>query len=445
MTKGPPSAQRASAEPGFGWRALAVTFAIASAIGLAFASQMVLFTTSIGRRVPWPAALTSGLIDTWLWVPLVPAIFVVARRFPFSARRWPLDVGVHLAAALAATALFSAAQLAVTTWLIPDTLRPAMFFKGFRPGPGPGSGPGPGAGPLPAPPPREGRTDRLSPDPHPDRGPRPGDPDADRGWRSPDFYDRFRLGLMSRLHLHFLTYVGVVGAWHWLAQQHRLRERERQAQELSRQLAEARLQALRMQLNPHFLFNTLNAIATLLHRDPRAADEMVTCLSDFLRLTLGAANTPENPLQKELEFARCYLDIEKVRFGERLVIEEDIPIDCLGVAVPTLVLQPLLENAVRHGIERNERQGRIDLRARRDGDEFRLTISDTGPGLASGSPGPPPPAHARTGGIGLSNTRARLRELHGDAASLSLRERETGGLDVELRLPWRLAPAPPSA
>jgi two-component system, LytTR family, sensor kinase len=160
---------------------------------------------------------------------------------------------------------------------------------------------------------------------------------------------------------------------------------------------------------------------------------MISSLSDFLRLTLGTSNAPESALRSEVEFARRYLDIERARFGERLTVEEDLPGDTLACLVPTLILQPLLENAIRHGIERSESRGTIWISARRDAGHLVLRVADSGPGLQA--------SNGARKGIGLANTRARIRELHGDAGDLRLSERAGGGLEVEIRLPWKVPAA----
>ncbi|MBX3745915.1 MAG: sensor histidine kinase [Verrucomicrobiae bacterium] len=396
----------------FGRRAAVLTLTIATLLAVAQASQMFWAAGAFGRGMPWIVAFAGALTDTWLWAALVPGIFVLCRLFPLSTPRWPAHLAVHLGAAFVSAVLYSTLHTSFNEWLVPDDLQPAHYFRGPRP---PRDGP-PRIGPPPHPPPPSDQGVRPPPlrDPH----------------AEPDFSDRVRFLLMRHLTLHLLLYSAVLGVGHWSLQQHRFLERERQGRELSRQLAEARLEALRMQLNPHFLFNTLNAIATLVHRQPKAADDMIACLSDFLRLTLGSANTPESPLHQELTFARRYLDIEKVRFGDRLTFEEDVEAACHAALVPTLVLQPILENAIRYGIEPAERQGTIRLSASRLGDRLILRIGDTGPGLDRG-------AAPRGAGIGLTNTRARLRELHGDDASLTLADRPQGGLEVEIQLPWR--------
>lgn len=383
----------------FTLRGAAITLAVATAVALLLASQLVLFTSSINRPIPWSTALASGFRDTLLWAALLPLIFWLTAQFPLTGGRWLTSLPVHLAGIAAVALLYANLHTLITHVLWADVLEPSRWPFG-RGGGGP---PGGRRGPPPPP---------------------------------PTWYEMNRFFITTRIHFLVLTYGLLAGVWHWLDHNRRLRERERQATELSRQLAEARLQALRMQLNPHFLFNTLNAIASLVHRNPRAADEMIGCLSDFLRLTLAAGSRSEITLREELEFARRYLDIERVRFGERLTVEESIASDTLEAEVPALVLQPLIENAVRHGIEPGMAGGVLRLSARRDGDMLELRVSDTGRGLPGGQP-------ARLG-VGVSNTIARLRELHGERASLEWRSPPGGGTEVVIRLPCR-APAAAAA
>ncbi|HEX2190412.1 MAG TPA: histidine kinase [Longimicrobiaceae bacterium] len=198
----------------------------------------------------------------------------------------------------------------------------------------------------------------------------------------------------------------------------------------------ARLQALRYQLNPHFLFNTLNAVSTLVveHRNDEAG-RMISRLSDFLRLTLEGSDAPEVPLAEELEWARRYLEIEAVRFEDRLRVAWEVEPGALAAAVPGMLLQPLVENAVRHAVAPREEGGRITVRARRAGDRLLLAVEDDGPGVAPGGAG-----NGR--GIGLANTRERLRQAYGPAGALEVRPGERGGTAVSLRIPFRPAAAP---
>jgi LytS/YehU family sensor histidine kinase len=210
-------------------------------------------------------------------------------------------------------------------------------------------------------------------------------------------------------------------------------ERERRALQLEAQLARAQLQVLRMQLEPHFLFNTLNAIATLMHRDVETAERTLMLLADLLRRSLADDGAQEVPLEHELAFVGRYLEIERVRLGGRLEVELDVDAECRAGLVPNLVLHPLIENAVRHGIAKLGTRGSISLRARRDGGRLLLEVENDGPRFA-----PRAPAQGR--GIGLSNTRERLERLHPGAHELAVRS-TARGVCVAIALPWREAPS----
>src|SRR5205823_9799095 len=173
-----------------------------------------------------------------------------------------------------------------------------------------------------------------------------------------------------------------------------------------------------MQLKPHFLFNTLNSISALMYSDVEAADAMLARLSDFLRLMLDREMDQEVTLQEELEFVRRYLEIEKIRFDERLTIEVDVARDIQQARVPTLALQPLVENAIHHGIAPRPRGGSIAIRARRDDGRLHISVSDDGIGVRD--------EHPRER-IGLANTRARLQRLYGDDQQLSFTVSPGGG------------------
>jgi signal transduction histidine kinase len=230
-------------------------------------------------------------------------------------------------------------------------------------------------------------------------------------------------------HADAVTYAVLVGAWHardWYA---RWRDRALAAAQLESRLAQARLEGLRMQLQPHFLFNTLHSISALMHRDVEAADRMLTRLSDLLRLTLDSAGTPEVPLRQELAFLDAYLEIQQTRFQERLHVVRDVDPAALDALVPNLLLQPLVENAIRHGDAPRAAGGRVEISARRENGRLRLDVRDDGPGLAPGADG--------AGGVGLANTRARLEQLYGDAQSLALANDPAGGTRVTVVAPYR--------
>ena len=189
-------------------------------------------------------------------------------------------------------------------------------------------------------------------------------------------------------------------------------------------------------MQPHFLFNALNATAALVRRDPDAAEEMIANLSELLRLALAVRDRHEVPLEQELKHVDSYLEIERVRFGDRLVVEREIAEEARPAYVPVLILQPLVENAIRHGIERRAVDvGRIKITAEIAGERLRLVVTDNGPGLSSSGP-------ARRGhGVGLDNSRARLAALHGDGASIKLATGPAGGCVNTIELPLVLQPS----
>ncbi len=206
------------------------------------------------------------------------------------------------------------------------------------------------------------------------------------------------------------------------------RARELQAVELEARLAKTKLQVLKMQLQPHFLFNTLNTTAELVHTDPRAADLMITRLGQFLRLSLDHAGHQVVPLRQELDFIKAYVEIEQIRFGERLTVTWANAPDALDAAVPTLLWQPVLENAIRHGRDPRTGEARIEVGARREGADVVLWIRDRGPGVPQGGP-------VREN-VGLQNTRERVERLYGSAAAFDLSNAPGGGALATLRLPY---------
>lgn len=201
------------------------------------------------------------------------------------------------------------------------------------------------------------------------------------------------------------------------------------ATQLEAQLAQAELEALKMQLHPHFLFNTLNSIAALLHEDAEKADRMIARLGDFLRLTLQSSGTHEVTLKEELKFLEYYLAIERLRFTDRLTTSIEVEPEALETRVPNLILQPIVENAIRHGVALVDRPGELTIRARRAGGRLRLEIEDNGPGVERAGAGAP------GNGLGLANTRARLEGLYGADHRLELAPGARGGLLVRIEIP----------
>lgn len=229
------------------------------------------------------------------------------------------------------------------------------------------------------------------------------------------------------------NYAQIVAVGWALHYQRAVRLREVHASQLEARLAQARLDALRMQMHPHFLFNTLNAIAALMHSDPAAAERMISRLGELLRQSLANPTGQETSVKQELDLTERYLDIERVRFGERLRVSVNAAPDTLDACVPSLILQPLVENAIRHGIGSRIAGGSIALDVRREDAQLFLQVADDGVGLSrTGPPG-------QSAGLGLRNTRLRLEALYGAAGQLSLSERPGGGAVATLRLPFRAA------
>jgi two-component system LytT family sensor kinase len=233
------------------------------------------------------------------------------------------------------------------------------------------------------------------------------------------------------MFLDALAYASLAGITQAVHFYRRFRARARRALYLESHLARARLSALQAQLQPHFLFNTLNAIATLLRRDPRAAESTLTSLSDLLRITLSRSERQEIPLREELEFLERYVEIQRTRFGDRLRFELKVDDNVLDCLVPTLGLQSLVENAIRHGIEPSGKPGTVRVTAQADGKLLLLTVTDDGLGL------PVPGSSNSKGGIGLSNLKARLETLYGAAQSFEMNSSPEGGVRVRLRVPVR--------
>jgi LytS/YehU family sensor histidine kinase len=238
---------------------------------------------------------------------------------------------------------------------------------------------------------------------------------------------------IAKFHQNLMFYAAILAVSQGVDYYRKYRERELRASQLEARLAQTRLQVLKMQLHPHFLFNTLNAISALIHQDVDLADRMVARLGDLLRSTLESADTQEVSLRQELDFIQPYLEIEQARLGPRLTVRLEIDPHALDAAVPNLVLQPLVENAIRHGIAPRAEPGRIEIRARRDDGQLCLQVRDDGPGL------PPDPAAPFKEGIGLANTRARLQQLYGAAHRFELCNGPGRGLGVTITIPFREA------
>jgi two-component sensor histidine kinase len=228
------------------------------------------------------------------------------------------------------------------------------------------------------------------------------------------------------------VYAAIVLAWHAAASYREARDRKLKSLELESLLHQARLDALRSQLNPHFLFNTLHSIAELTHENPKLAEQLILRLGELLRRVLASSAQQETTLADEVEFVRSYLEIEQMRLGDRLEIQWDIAPETLHAMVPGMILQPLVENAIQHGIAPLKRPGKLSIKAYSENGSLHLQLRDSGPGLNQA-------ARSHHAGIGLSNTESRLQRLYGQRQHFELRNND--GLEVNVRLPFTPGPA----
>jgi signal transduction histidine kinase len=347
-----------------------LAFLLWTLIGFAFAGQLYLSGVRSGRSVSWSQAVGSSLGDWYVWAVLSLPIVQLARRFRFDSPNWGFSVTFHLLASAAFSLIYMVVRALVGQVQGRLAGTPITFAEAF---------------PL----------------------------------------------LFKTFLLNLLIYWVIVSIAHAFDYYRQVREREVRAVELEKRLTEAKLEALQMQLNPHFLFNTLYAISALMHKDVEAADRMIARLSDLLRYALESTTEQEVSLRQELDFLRRYLEIEQTRFGERLRVEMDIAPDTLDVRVPNLILQPVVENAIQHGIEPHSRPGVLRISSRREDGALRVVIRDNGNGLAGGQ--------LSREGVGLSNTRSRLKQLYGDRHRFEFDNAEGGGLTVQLVIPLRAA------
>jgi two-component sensor histidine kinase len=330
------------------------------------------------RPDPEPRLLHFIFFRSYLWAVLTPLVFWVSHKFSIERPDWPIRVGGHLFVALLVGAVV-------------DMIGDAFVFYYVQP------------------------------------------PWLDEGDTFNTLEDLFELDFLYEFAIYLAVLTAGFARDYFLRYQERQREATQlraQTAELQGQLAEARLQALRMQINPHFLFNTLHAISTLVERDPGGVRRMIARLSELLRYTLEETDTQEVPLDQELDFLEGYLEIQRIRFQGRLDVEEDVPEETRKALVPNLILQPLVENAIKHGASQIEGEGRILIQARRAGDRLQVSVHDNGPGLSAGS------GDGAPRGFGLRNTQERLESLYGDDQELALVPSESGGLVARITLPF---------
>jgi len=252
-------------------------------------------------------------------------------------------------------------------------------------------------------------------------------------WRQkyPALIDCYRAYFAFGFYIDLIIALLIVIAVHALLYYQNFRASELAQASLKTQLAQAQLRALKMQIHPHFLFNTLHSISSLVLEDPPKANTMIARLGDFLRLTVDNSEQQLVTLKEETEFLRCYLDIEQVRFGDRLTVAFELEPQTLSAQVPHLILQPVVENAIQHAIAPRAAQGRINIEAKRLNSLLRVAISDSGPGIGSNT------NSLGKKGVGLTNVRSRLQQIYGPDFRFELMNASDGGLTVVMEIPFQ--------
>jgi two-component system, LytTR family, sensor kinase len=359
----------------------AVIVGVWTLLALLGAAQSGLDSIRAGRAVEWSLLLRDHLLDWYSCAVFTPAYVWLVRRYPVERLQWHRSISVLFAA----TCVF-----VVLKYLILVVLH--NRFNAFATGP-------------------------------------------------PASLSRV---LAGNFITETLILGAVVGVLHAIEFHRRYREREVQAAQLRAELAEARLDALAVQLQPHFLFNTLHGVSTLMHRDIEAADTMLTRLSDLLRRTLRGSGRHEVPLHEELELLESYAAIMRARFGDRLNIHVAVSSEAASALVPPFICQPLVENAIQHGVARYPGPGCVEIRATVEGGALKLSVANDAPSLPLTVGGGMHAAGVASGdvhgsGIGLSNTQRRLRELYGDTGRLELVRDPAGGMIASLIIPQRPA------
>ena len=337
--------------------------------GLFFATQVLINRTYLGRPLNVGYTLSKWLSCAYIWALLTPSIIYLCRRFRIERGR-VRHLLVHLAASLVFSLIQLGGYLVAISYIDPLVKPFTSVFQEF---------------------------------------------------------------IVNHLHFNLLTYWALVALSHAADYYRKYQERELSAAQLRTQLAHAQLTALKAQLHPHFLFNTLNAIVVLVRKSSnKEAVNMLNGLSALLRHSLEYLDTQEVSLKDELEFLSLYLDIEQVRFNDRLQVRMEVERDTLDAQIPSLIMQPLVENAIRHGIGKRSAAGILEINARRENGRLRLQVRDDGPGLAVNGGKP------IAGQIGIANTRARLRQLYGEAQTFELCNANDGGAVATLTIPLRV-------
>jgi two-component system, LytTR family, sensor kinase len=344
-------------------------------VGLLFTVQEIVLAKAHGGQVNWVFVVIE-LVYWYVWAAYTPLVISLAKRFPLTGPRFVSHIAIHTIAALVMAPLAS-----VTEYFVSGGLLRLLF--------------------------------RIT------------DPSA---------LPTFAGSLLSMFFTGVLTYWLVVGLYQSIHFYQAALERQTRAAQLETQLSHAELENLKSQLHPHFLFNSLHTIGVLMQENVDAASHLLVSLGDLLRMALERREN-EITLESELEFVGKYLEIEQTRFHDRLKVHMDVPPDLLGVYVPSLALQPLVENAIKHGISVDSAAGRLEIAAQRQNGRVCLCVRDDGPGPASGS--------RLRFGVGLTNVQSRLKQLYGDESSLELTRGDGRGCEAVITIPLHHSTAEP--
>ena len=342
-------------------------------IAVLYTSQNLLSKIVQGGEIDWARLLVWSLTRWVIWAVLTPIVFTMARRFPLERTQFSRGILTHLGVGTSISLVHLAIEITVL-YLIWLAFGEAIQIK-----------------------------------------------------------ERFVSLLTYTFHVNLLIYWAIVGAYKAFDYYQRFRERELKASQLETQLTQAQLQTLKAQIHPHFLFNTHHAILGLMMKNKNeAAIKMLTGLSDLLRLTLETTEAQETSLKKELEFLNLYLEIQQTRFQDRLRVKMDIAKETLNARIPNLIMQPLVENAIEHGIAPYSNAGFLEIRSSRENGKLKLQVKDDGPGLTRIKD------QTIKEGVGLKNTRARLEQLYNSAYEFELSNATDGGLLVTLTIPFQV-------
>jgi len=326
-----------------------------------------------GKPMDWYLCALYEFPYVWIWAAITPLVLALSRRFPLGIDHSRRNVFVHLFGA------FLAAVLTKSIWdftALPF-IAPSLVPTNFR---------------------------------------------------------SFQKSIIQAMDFGVLHYLIVIICHHAVEFYRKYEDGRLRASQLEAKLATAQLHALKMQLHPHFLFNTLHSISELVHDNPARAESMIVKLSDFLRLTLEHVGIPEVPVAEEVDFLRRYLEIEQMRFEDRLSVEWDVDPAVEGVRVPNLILQPLVENALKHGLSRNSEHGILRISCKQEEGRLAMKVYDNGPGPKRATANLLEPVRE---GVGLNNTRSRLERLYGGDHHIAFRQVPEGGFEVTIRIPMR--------